>query len=284
MNTEKDNKEYQKKQNRLTLLLWIAVGTVVVFVILGMILFTFDASKFSKGSHSEISLSSSETDTDANITDTAGSDAYTSETGNLEEQTVESEAETLEQKEMSEEEIIEVCEQLVSDMREYEYSMLTDLYWEQINRFAYDFANDNEQRAIAACFYVGYDQDAEATPVDGDENLMRYIIDDEAFAEAAMHLFGVETAASSLPVDKLEGPCYYDGHPTYIESFYENETDYLDISTEINSENGIQIEHTVYCGYWGGNNGTPNYKVIYRFKEDNGQYYIYWLDVIGIEQ
>lgn len=96
---------------------------------------------------------------------------------------------------MSEEEIAKTCEQLVSDMKEYEYSMLTDLYWEQINRFAYDFDNDDKQRAIAACLYAGFDENTEATPVDGDENLMRYIIDDEAFAEAAMHLFGVETVA-----------------------------------------------------------------------------------------
>lgn len=98
-----------------------------------------------------------------------------------------------------------------------------------------------------------------------------YKITNKSLKKASQNLFGIALSTKNLE-KKAESDGIFDayrktdGTPVVYIFDGETECDYVvhDIKIQKESSSRYQVEKSVYYGYWGSNNGQPNYKIVYQ--------------------
>ena len=81
----------------------------------------------------------------------------------------------------------------------------------------------------------------------------------------------------SLDADYFDAYRTAKGTPVvyYTDGDVELDHDIIKVSVSKTGNNTYKVVRKVYYGYWGGNQGKPNYKVIYQVKKDRKSTYGY---------
>lgn len=167
-----------------------------------------------------------------------------------------------------------------TDMADYEFMILMDRYWTGGNDIEIDFGQNDREVAIAALTTIDPEEYyLDKGYVEDDENIEYFFLDRHLMDEPSKNYFGRVVKYTDLPVYGVDsvyfGPCLFDNEPAYIRSYYENETSYNVISVKTHSDSEYTyVERELYCGYWGGDDGTPNYSLTYTLRGADSNYEI----------
>ena len=113
----------------------------------------------------------------------------------------------------------------------------------------------------------------------------------ELLKKASVNIFGKKISASKLPKKHSKNWIISDAYRNKNNSFVyytdaETEMDYAVKKNSIKKQNAdnYKVEKKFYFGYWGTNNGQPNYKITYNIKANKKSDYGYVVKKIVLKK
>lgn len=177
---------------------------------------------------------------------------------------------------------------LVDDLRSFVFYNieLNFLRQEDVDRTEYVVRLNKKNMAAAAAFSI-LDSETKGTEKG---NYTEYKLSGNKLKKRSKNLFGKSTSAVDLSTDQEQGSVSFvfqkSGQPYLLVANYETELDIVrnSLSVKKTGSSTFTVTEKMYCGYWGGSTGEPNYTVVYKLKKNSSSSYGYIVKDIKIKR